>query len=189
MSTPGIFSKTMDSIPADVPYLFADAGLIEKWREELSKFTGLKVGIVWQGNPAQPRDKYRSFPLSACEPIMDINGLNLISLQIGAGSNQLDSYPGKIIDLVKLTSTSLDFNETAAITMNLDLVITADTSIAHLAGALGVKVWLALPYSPDWRWLLDREDSPWYPTMHLFRQKERGNWREVFERIGKTLKI
>jgi hypothetical protein len=121
-------------------------------------------------------------------PLADIPTVRLISLQKGGGAEQLAQSPLPVLDLGhELDETSGAFMDTAAVMMNVDLVITSDTALAHLAGALAVPVWVALPFAPDWRWMLDRDDSPWYPTMRLFRQQKPGDWDEVFQRIAGEL--
>jgi hypothetical protein len=135
-------------------------------------------------------DRDRSIPVSRFEPLARCSGVRLLSLQKHDGVEQLhevaDRFP--VIDLgSRLDEASGAFMDTAAVMMNLDLVVTSDTAIAHLAGALGAAVWVAIPFAPDWRWLLDRSDSPWYPTMRLFRQERRGDWQGVFRRIEAAL--
>jgi len=149
-----------------------------------------KVGIAWQGSPKYRNDHERSVPLAHFAALARVPGVQLISLQIGPGIEQLACLAGlfPVTDLGShLDETAGPFMDTAAVMKNLDLVVTSDTVIPHLAGALAVPVWVALPLAPDWRWLLEREDSPWYPSMRLFRQAERGNWTEVFERIAGEL--
>jgi hypothetical protein len=181
-SLPGIFHTSLETIPADVPYLFADQDLVEQRRQELRGITGFKIGIAWQGNPKNPNDRNRSISLRCFEPLARCSGVRLLSLQKEAGVDQLQDVAERF-PVTELGSRLGDFMDTAAVMRNLDLVITCDTAIAHLAGALGVPVWVALPFVPDWRWLLDRSDSPWYPTMRLFRQESRGDWQGVFQRI------
>ena len=190
LSLPGIFQTSLSTIPATVPYLHADEKLIEQWRRELSTIHGFKVGIVWHGNPDFINNPQRSIPLKHFAPLAKVAGVQLMSLQKGPGTEQLDAIAGQFS--VMQFDDSLDvaaggFMDTAAIMKNLDLMICSDTSVPHLAGALGVPVWVALPNAPDWRWLLEREDSPWYPTMRLFRQREAGDWDEVFQRIAQEL--
>lgn len=190
LSLPGVFGSTLQDLPADVPYLEADPRLVERWREELAHVAGFKVGIAWQGSRNYRRDRARSVPLAEFAPLARIPGVRLISLQKGDGSEQLAKVVDQfeVLDLgSRLDLAAGAFMDTAAVMESLDLTITSDTSIPHLAGALGVPVWVALPHVPDWRWLLDREDSPWYPTMRLFRQATRGDWREVFGRIATAL--
>ena len=190
LSVPGILKTSLDTIPAAVPYLFASAALIEYWREKLRAVRGYKIGINWQGRSGQGPWLARNIPLQQFAGLAEIPGVRLISLQKGAGREELaqarESFP--IVDLgEEVDQANGAFVDTAAIMRNLDLVITSDTAVPHLAGSLGVPVWVALPVAPDWRWLLDRCDSPWYPTMRLFRQKERGNWQGLFADIRKAL--
>jgi tetratricopeptide (TPR) repeat protein len=189
LSLPAIFESTLATIPRHIPYLFADDDLVEHWRRELAAFPGFKVGIAWKGSSAHPLDRYRSIPLAQFAPLA-LDGVHLLSLQKGDGIEQLRDLAGRfaVTDLGgSLDETAGAFMDTAAVMKSLDLVITTDTAIAHLAGALGVPVWVALPFVPDWRWLLDREDSPWYPTMRLFRQKVPQRWEDVFARIAGEL--
>ena len=187
LSLPGILGTTLDSIPDRVPYLRADPELAQAWRKRLEALDGFKVGIVWQGNPPFKGDRQRSIPLRQYEALARVEGVQLVSLQKGAGADQLGklaaSFP--VLDLGEQLET---FSDTAAVLKNLDLLISSCTSVPHLAGALGVPVWLALPFVPDWRWLLEREDSPWYPHHRLFRQSRPGDWSEVFERIAGALR-
>jgi tetratricopeptide (TPR) repeat protein len=200
LSLPGIFRTDLGNVPVNVPYLQADAELVERWRLELinsairhrasdTKRT-LKIGIAWQGNPAYYYDRQRSIPLDQFAKLARVDGVEFISLQKGAGTDQLhtlrDRFP--LLDLrSRLDESAGAFMDTAAIMNNLDLVISSDTAIPHLAGALGIPVWVALPWVPDWRWLLEREDSPWYPSMRLFRQTRQGDWNDVFERMSEAL--
>ncbi len=189
LSLPGIFHTTPTSAPADIPYLFAYPALVEHWRRELAPHSGFKIGIAWQGNPLFKSDRLRSFPLAAFERLARVEGVQLFSLQKGHGSEQLREAGFPVIDLAsRMDETSGPFMDTAAVMTNLDLVIAPDTSIAHLAGALGVPVWLPLAFAPHWVWLLHREDSPWYPTMRLFRQRRWGDWPDVFERLAAELR-
>jgi tetratricopeptide (TPR) repeat protein len=188
LSLPRILKTSLATVPAHVPYLFADVRHQGKWQSKLSRYRGFKIGIAWQGNPSFARDVTRSIPLIHFAPLARIEGVRLISLQQGPGTEQLEADPFPIIDLgTRLDKKSGAFMDTAAVMKNLHLVISCDTAIAHLAGALGVPVWLALPYVPDWRWLLEREDSPWYPSMRLFRQTEAVDWNGVFERMALRL--
>jgi hypothetical protein len=181
---------TLESIPADIPYVFTDPQLVEFWRQKLAKWEGFKVGIVWQGNPNWSTDWQRSIPLAHYAPLAKLRGVRLVNLQNGPGLEQLRKFaePWSVIDFGEEVDASAGaFMDTAAIMKSLDLVITSDTAAAHLAGALGVNVWLALQMMPEWRWMLNRNDSPWYPTMRLFRQTRWGDWPGVFERIGSEL--
>jgi tetratricopeptide (TPR) repeat protein len=190
ISLPKLLGTTLESVPADVPYLEAEPQLVEAWRHRLAFYPGFKVGIAWQGNPEFRFDHLRSIPLAQFAPLARVPGVHLLSLQKGAGRDQLPVLPARfpVTDLGgQLDETTGAFLDTAAVMMNLDLVITSDTAVAHLAGALGVPVWVALHHVPDWRWLLDREDCPWYPTMRLFRQTRPGQWEDVFEHIAEAL--
>jgi FkbM family methyltransferase len=190
LDVPGVLGEDLQRTPGQVPYLSARPELVEQWRERLSVYGGLKIGIAWQGNPKYPADRMRSFPLSALEPLGRLHGIQLFSLQRDAGVEQLDALAGRL-DIVplgqELDRTTGAFVETAAVLKNLDLVITPDTAVAHVAGALGVPLWLALSNVPHWPWLLDREDTPWYPTARLFRQHAGADWTSVFERMAEQL--
>ena len=183
LSLPGIFQTALDNLPAAIPYLFADADLVRRWREELAPLPGRKIGIAWRGSPAHVNDRARSLPLSCFESLARLPGVHLLSLQKGPGVEELQGLSSHF-PVTELGSRLNDFADTAALLMNLDLLITCDTAVAHLAGALGAPVWVALPLVPDWRWLLDRDDSPWYPTMRLFRQQTPGDWIGVFQQMG-----
>jgi Flp pilus assembly protein TadD len=190
LSLPGLFKTTLDDIPSRAPYLYAREDLIAYWRRELSGTERLKIGIVWQGSPTYAEDRYRSIGLSWFTILADVPGVQLYSLQKGRGSEQLQMLENRlpVIDLgSRADNESGAFMDTAAIMKNLDLVITSDTVSAHLAGGLGVPVWVALPSAPDWRWLMQGEACPWYATMRLFRQTEFGKWRPVFERMAAEL--
>lgn len=191
MSLPGLLETTLSNVPATVPYLFADESLVESWRARLEKFAGYRVGIAWQGNQSYSGDRNRSITLEQFWPLGRLPYVDLISLQKGTGAEQLRALPHGV--RVHSFGSELDeragtFMDTAAIMRNLDVIITSDTAIAHLAGGLGVPVWVALPFAPDCRWLLDRDDSPWYPSMRLFRQSSHGKWSPVFEEIAAALR-
>jgi len=189
MSAPRVFATRADNVPADVPYLFARPELENTWRERLVNYKERRIGIVWQGSRDHPADRDRSAPLAALAPVAGLN-VQLISLQKGFGAEQLPlcGFRDAIVDFGESLDAGGMFLDTAAIMKNLDLVITVDTALAHLAGALGVKVWLALSKVPDWRWLQERSDTPWYPTMRLFRQTTAGDWNSVFAAMAKELK-
>jgi Flp pilus assembly protein TadD len=179
------------NIPNNGPYLFPSPQLTGYWARRLPRQSGRRrIGIAWQGNPDHQADVFRSLPLKCFEPLSEIPGIELISLQSGVGTEQLAEWNGakSVVSLgPEVDKTSGAFMDTAAIMVQLDLVITSDTSIAHLAGALGVPTWIALNYVPDWRWLLQRADSPWYPSVRLFRQDELGDWLGVFRKIRGAL--
>jgi tetratricopeptide (TPR) repeat protein len=195
MSLPGLFGTTLATIPADIPYLVAEHDNVLHWRREMNEpastvadACGLNIGIAWQGNPAHGHDRERSIPLKQFDPLAQVDKVRLVSLQVGPGSDQLKTVSFPVADLgSRFDPNSL--TDLAAVVENMDLVVTVDTSVAHLAGAMGVPVWVLLPVVPDWRWLLERTDSPWYPTMRLFRQRQRNDWDEVFARINTDLRL
>jgi hypothetical protein len=187
LGLPGVFHTTLENIPGSVPYLFPSAELVEHWRRELASDGQFKIGIAWRGNPKHPTDNFRSIPFERFAPLARLPGVQLYSLQKGAGREQLDPSVG-LRPIVDLADRLGDFDDTAAVVSNLDLVISCDSAVVHLAGGLGVNVWVAVPFSPDWRWLLDREDSPWYRSVRLFRQRKLGDWHEVFTRIEHCLR-
>lgn len=186
MSLPNVFGTTLQTIPADIPYLRADAGLVAEWRDRLAGYPGLKVGLVWGGNPEAAYDWRRSPGLAPYLGLLDVPGVTFFSLQKGPAAAQLEgrSLPGHFIDLGPYLS---DFSQTAAAMESLDLVISSCTSPAHLAGALGRPVWVVLSSFPDWRWLLGRDDSPWYPTARLFRAAHGEDWSGVLGRVRQAL--
>ena len=181
MSLPYIFKTTLETIPANIPYL----KVTSKLKLKTSK-TKLKVGIVWAGSPTHANDKNRSCQLIDFLPILQLPNIALYSLQKGEKSQELQQLSNsiKVKDLESQLNTYAD---TAAIINQLDLVIGVDTSVVHLAAALGKPVWTLLCYNPDWRWLLDREDTPWYPTMRLFRQSQPGDWEGVMTQVQQAL--
>jgi Flp pilus assembly protein TadD len=190
LSLPHIFGTVVDTIPAAVPYLSPEPQRLRNWAAKLGGISGLRVGIAWQGSPTYVCDRSRSLPLSSFAPLAAVPGVRLVSLQKGPAEAELASAECSCLEVVNL-GHELDrdaaFVDTAAVMQNLDLVVTSDTSVAHLAGALAVPVWVALSHSPDWRWMLGREESPWYPTMRLFRQEQRGAWDSVFRRMAAAL--
>jgi tetratricopeptide (TPR) repeat protein len=186
MTLPLAFKTDLNSIPASIPYLAADAALSEPWKERLdSDNRGRRTGLVWAGASRHTNDRNRSIRLSQFAPLASVPNAVFFSLQKGDAAKQTPP-PGMIWR--DFTADIADFADTAALLENLDLVITVDTSVAHLAGAMGKPVWLLLPFVPDWRWFLLREDSPWYPTMRLFRQATRGDWADVMNRVSEALK-
>ncbi len=189
LSLPRVFETDLNNVPCDVPYLSATAEAASTWRDKLTPIVGRRIGIAWQGRVDYPADRLRSLPLASFEPLARLRDVRLISLQAGAGTEQLAQVRDRfdVIDVGPTLDAGGAFLDTAAVMKNLDLVITSDTSIAHLAGALGVPVWVALRVGPDWRWMLDRDDSPWYPSMRLFRQRRIGDWHEVFQRMAGEL--
>ncbi len=185
MSLPYIFGTTIDTIPSDLPYIVSGYQKVEQWKTRMSG-KGFKVGIVWAGKPEHENDRNRSCALESFATLALIPGLKLYGLQKGSAARQIGSLGGRM-NLVNFDHELADMSETAAAIDNLDLVISVDTAVAHLAGAMGKPVWTLLPFAPDWRWLLNRDDSPWYPSMRLFRQKKHGDWDSVFKRIAMEL--
>jgi len=185
-SLPLAFKTTSETIPANVPYLRAEAPLVARWRDRIGG-CGFKIGICWQGNPLSKNDVERFIPLRCFAPIAAIPGVRLISLQKTHGLDQLANLPAQMS--VETLGEDFDagsdaFVDTAAAMSCLDLIVAADTAVEHLAGALGRPVFAAHKLIPDWRWMLGRSDSPWYPTMRLYRQTRRGDWEEVFARVA-----
>ena len=190
LSLPLALGTTLPTIPSEVPYLRAEDDRVGRWRQRLVGPASLRVGVAWQGRRG-PVDRGRSYPLAALAGLSRLPDVRLISLQKGEGLEQLADLP----DGMRVETPGDDFDagreaflDTAAIMTLCDLVVTSDTAIAHLAGALGIRTWVALKAVPDWRWLLDRPDSPWYPTMRLFRQASPGDWRPVFGEIEAELR-
>ena len=186
LSLPLAMRTDLGSIPANVPYLAADPERVAKWGTRLAAIPGLRVGIAWQGNLAVEQLMWargRSMPLAQLAPLAQVAGVSLISLQKGEDCTQqlrAVEFRDRVLDLGPALDRGEDaFLDTAAVIANLDLVISTDTSIAHLAGALARPAWIALAFAAEWRWLLERSDSPWYPTFRLFRQRRRGNWQSV----------
>jgi hypothetical protein len=192
LSLPRAFDTDLATIPAEVPYLSADPDRVAHWASRVAGLAGLKVGIAWQGNPGVERliwARGRSIPVAALAPLAELPGVSLVALQKGAGAEQLQrvSFRHRVLDLGPEFDAGPDaFLDAAAVMSSLDLVVSSDTSIAHLAGALGRPVWTLLHASPDWRWLLGRADSPWYPSMRLFRQSG-GGWGDVVAAVAAEL--
>ena len=186
MSLPRIFGTTLETVPCHIPYLSPDPQAVNQWREDLAAPGKFKVGIAWQGNLNYRRDRLRSIPLRYFTRLARVPSVQVYSLQVGPGREQLGAL-ADAASIVDLGDRIGDFHHTAAAMCNLDLVITSDCSTAHLAGALGLEVWVALAFAPEWRWMLERADSPWYPAMRLFRQSAAGEWEEVFRRLERAL--
>ncbi len=197
LSLPYIFKTRLTDVPHDIPYLYADESLKAYWREKLSTDTNFKIGICWQGNSEYSTAFLRaavaskSAPAHIFEPLTHIPGVSVYNLQRITGTDQITKIPSSM----KLISFDEQFDlehgrfmDTAAVMKNLDLVITIDTSICHLAAGLGVPVWNLLPTPGDWRWMLDTTETPWYPNMRLFRQPEQGNWVGLMEKVVTALK-
>ncbi len=189
LSLPLLLQTRLDTIPAPVPYLTANSRRVAKWKTRLGALSGLKVGLAWQGNPSHPADRQRSLALVHFAELARVPGVQLVSLQRGPGSDQVARFKDvlPLHEFPDLDGDGNAFMDTAAVMMRLDLVITSDTAIAHLGGALGRPVWVVLPYAADWRWLIGRDDSPWYPSMRLFRQDRPGDWSGVMQRLAVAL--
>ncbi len=189
MSLPHLLGTTLETVPAQVPYLFA---LHSHPKLDAPPNGRKKVGIVWAAGEVGGKDKLRSIQtkrscaLTEFMKILEIPGLAFYSLQKGPQATDLEQLQGQV-SVQDLSGQIRNFADTAAAIAQLDLVITVDTAVAHLAGALGQPVWVLLPFSPDWRWMLERDDSPWYPTMRLFRQERPGDWGGVFTRVAQAL--
>jgi tetratricopeptide (TPR) repeat protein len=181
MNLPLLLGTTEETIPA-APYLRAPAELAAAWRREIGERGRLRVGLAWAGSPRHINDRNRSLPLATLAPLFAIDGIAWVSLQVGPGAAAAAAAP-----LLDPSARLGDFLDTAALVSGLDLVISVDTAVAHLAGALGVPVWLMLPVGNDWRWQLNRDDTRWYPTMRLFRQQAFNTWEPVVARVGVAL--
>jgi tetratricopeptide (TPR) repeat protein len=186
MDLPKIFETTLETIPAEVPYIKCCPKKAEYWRNKLAG-PDFKVGIVWAGSPSHGNDQNRSCTLKYFEPLTNIDGVRLYGLQKGEAAKQVKGLADETT-ITNLGTEFEDFTDTAAAIENLDLVISVDTSVLHLAGAMGKPVWALLPFAPEWRWMLNRQDSPWYPTMKLFRQKKWGLWESVFQEVAEELR-
>jgi tetratricopeptide (TPR) repeat protein len=184
LSLPRIFGTTLATIPGGIPFLKARADLAEQWRQRLP--SGSKIGIAWAGNPEHKKDRDRSIPFEALGLLGNVRDVCWVSLQKGPAA--ASPRPAGL-ELLDITAELNDLADTAAMIASLDLVIAVDTAVAHLAGAMGKQVWLLLPFAPDWRWLLGREDSPWYPTMRLFRQPRPGDWNAVVKKVAGELAL
>ncbi|HEV3383703.1 MAG TPA: tetratricopeptide repeat protein [Gemmata sp.] len=190
MSLPGIFNTTPENIPAQIPYLHADPERRARWRNWLDQYPGRKVGICWRGNPKHPDDARRSVKLTAFAQLAKIDGIQLVSLQTSDGLEELAEHAESlnILDAAIVADEKGEsFLELAALYSELDLIVTVDTVTCHLAGALGVPAWVALAFMADWRWLQKREDTPWYPSLRLFRQQRPGEWDPVFSSMSEAL--
>lgn len=187
LSLPMFFATNMDNIPAAIPYLFAENSKLAYWQDKI-KTDAFKVGITWAGNPTHGNDRNRSCTLKSFTRLADIKNVKLFSLQKGTAVEQINDWSADV-ELINIGQEFEDFTDTAAAIENMDMIISVDTSVIHLAGAMGKNAILLLPHEPDWRWMLNRENTPWYPTITLLRQKQYGNWDGVFQRVAEQLKI
>jgi tetratricopeptide (TPR) repeat protein len=192
MSAPALMGTRLETIPAAIPYLTPDAAQVAHWKKRLAGVPGLKVGLVWAGDPRphDPRshaiDRRRSIALARLAPLLMVPGVSIVSLQKGQPAAQMADIAPELRPL-DVMETVTDFADTAALVANLDLVIAVDTSVAHLVGAMGKPVWILSRFDGCWRWLIDGDDSPWYPTARLFRQTAPGNWDTVIARLANEL--
>jgi ADP-heptose:LPS heptosyltransferase len=185
LSLPLAFGTRLETIPSTTPYLRAPVQALENWQARLGPKARPRIGLAWSGRPTHKNDKNRSISLCSLLPLLDIEA-TFVSLQKDVRADDAAVLKERN-DILNFGDALKDFSDTAALISHLDLVISVDTSVAHLAGALGKPVWVLLPFIPDWRWLLDRDDSPWYPTARLFRQSETREWNDVIERIHEAL--
>lgn len=182
MSLPAALGLQLSDLPGATPYLFADISRVEKWRARLAGLPRPLVGLVWAGRPTHTNDKRRSLALADLAPLAQ-EGITFLALQKGPASVQAATPPPGM-SLLSLGDEILDFDDTAAILSLIDVMVSVDSSPVHLAGALGCPAWVLLPFLPDWRWLLNREDTPWYPSLKLFRQRESNQWAGVLQQVA-----
>lgn len=188
LSLPGLTGTRLETIPADVPYLRADPDAVHVWEDRLAALPHPRIALVWAGQPLYSKDSQRSVRLAQLAPLARIPGLSFLSLQLGPAAAEAAAPPPGLA-IHDFTGMITDFADSAAFLSAVDLLITVDTSAAHLAGALGRPVWLLNRFLPDWRWLLQREDSPWYPSLRMFRQAEPNEWDSVIARVAAALDI
>jgi tetratricopeptide (TPR) repeat protein len=188
MSLPHFLKTRFETIPADTPYLTASADVVAKWAARLAPMQGLRVGVVWGGNPEHTNDKRRSLDAARLAPLFEAPGASFASLQFGPRAAELKALKGAARKVLDLSRELGDFAHTAGAVMGLDLVISIDSSAAHLAGALGKPVWLLTSHVADWRWRLEREDNAWYPSMRLFRQQADEDWSPTIARVESALR-
>jgi glutathione S-transferase len=186
MSLPLAFGTALSTIPADIPYLRAPADRVARWHARLGERRSLRVGIAWAGISLHKNNHQRSIALARFAALLAASGIEFVNIQKDITPADAAALRGHA-NLIQIGDELRDFADTAAVISLLDLVVSADTSVVHLAGALGRPVWVLLPFSPDFRWLLGREDSPWYPTARLFRQPRFGDWESVLARVRDEL--
>ena len=190
LSLPQIFYQKTKNFSRQINYIPKDTKIVSKWRNKLNSIKGLKVGINWQGSATYAGDRLRSIPLNYFERLFTIEKINFINLQKGFGTEQIKNfkYKDKLYDFSSEVDNGKNaFEDTIGILQNIDLVVTSDTALPHLSATLGVKTWLLLPYSPDWRWFLELKNSPWYEHVKLYRQEEFNKWDSIFDIVKKDL--
>jgi hypothetical protein len=188
LDLPRIFGTTLATIPLDIPYLSIDGKLLEKWGDRIGAGHGaLRVGLVWAGNPRHESDHQRSVSFDLFSALSCLTGVEFFSLQKGNAATEAANSPAGM-RLIDLSGEFDDFADTAALIANLDMIVSVDTAVAHLAGAIGKPVWTLLPFFSEWRWMLDRDDSPWYPAMRLFRQPHDGGWEETIAMLVEEMR-
>ncbi|MDR4499745.1 MAG: tetratricopeptide repeat protein [Candidatus Scalindua sp.] len=186
LSLPRIFGTTLDTVPADIPYIKVDSQLVKKWSKRVGNNDNFKIGIVWAGSSKNINNMNRSCSLADFAILAEIPGITFYTLQKGPASGEAANSP-EGMEIINLEKELEDFADTAAVIANLDLVISVDTAVVHLAGAMGKPVWNLLTFAPSWRWLQKRDDSPWYPTMRLFRQSHPHVWTHIFQQVKEKL--
>ncbi len=184
LSLPALLKATAADLHGE-PYMTPPVAAVDKWNTKLKAVPGFKVGVVWQGNPKHTGDRWRSVPLSKFAPLAAISGVTLCSVQKGHGREQMEDVTFPMFDFGEELT---DFADTAGLLVNLDLLITIDSAVAHLAGATGAKVWTLIAANNDWRWLAGRSDTPWYASMRLFRQPKVQDWDAVFVDVERELR-
>ena len=186
MSLPLALGTTLETVPAEVPYLQAPVERVAYWRARLGEQRLPRVGVVWAGSATHKNNHNRSIALARFASLLSLSGVEFVSLQneVAAAEQPILAHHAGLIEVGRELR---DFADTAAVISQLDLVVAVDTAVVHLAGALGKPVWVLLPFTPDFRWLLQREDSPWYPTARLFRQSRFGEWESVLARVRSEL--
>ncbi|MBF0157127.1 MAG: tetratricopeptide repeat protein [Magnetococcales bacterium] len=189
MSLPGLLGITPESLPGPLPYLKPTAAIRDKWRQRLANLPGLKVGIAWSGNPQQMANRFRACRLALMAPLFEIPGIHFLSLQKGPPAKELVGLttPPSDRSILDMGEELTDFAETAGLLSELDLLISTDTAVIHLAGGVGCRTWTLLHTASEWRWLQHRSDSPWYPTMRLYRQERPRDWPGVIARVRADL--
>jgi len=191
MSLPRLCGTTLATIPAPIPYIEVDPAKVSRWREAIFHVViprAVRVGIAWQGNPNHPWDSFRSVPLREWQPLLHTPGVQFFSLQTGPGVEQLDAIKNeRLVNPLELILQPADMADLAALIQNMDVILSVDTATAHLAGALRAQTWILVAAISDWRWLQDRDDTPWYPSVRLFRQRSLRNWSQLFARVKAEL--